>query len=132
MIYLILTILFYIPYTALHGFISKQLLCMRYLGAVGEIKGKEYKGKWHIAGAITRAVFHGSILVMDLNYGIISIALSVLLYDSLIDIWRGKFRLKFTGTCEGTWDMDCFWLKCPVNHLIVKSIILIIAYYLLG
>jgi len=123
MIYLtiLFTIMFCLAFTALHGNIARQLDEMKVTNKERKRLANIFKGQWHTAGLLVRLGIVGILSTINWHVGLSYAAISLLLYDSLLDMWRGKSFLHFTGTCEkwGTgFDTDCFWIKLKeITHI---------------
>lgn len=144
----VITILFYIPYAALHGHFAKQ---QQYSAPKGKTKIeigysskkiKLYKGLWHRDGLYTRVVVHLIIIYAatrfryDLETLLLSgvtAAIGISIYSVLIDYWRGLPCFKINATCED-WgkikDWDCkvlrFLEKTGINLKILMLVLTVL------
>ena len=92
----------------------------------------KYKEHWHNLFAALRAFLHLSqfiLLWLYTNFSIsaslslIGLALGILLFDSMVNLGRElKITWKYQGTCEGSWDFDCLWLRIDkiIPHWFIK------------
>lgn len=137
--FLIITILywtlFYVILGIAHGQIAKQLEYMIY---DDRLFAQKWKANWHRTFALLRIFLHLSFPFALISYlpipnvvtlFILSVAIGILLFDSMVNIGREKgINWKFLGTCEGSWDGDCFWLWLDkyIPHLVFKSLFVLI------
>lgn len=133
-------IIFYVSFGLAHGYIAKQLEFMQAKTKPPDSKekSKKYKGKWHLAFAFSRVVIHLGLPLSFYLLGVgvaesialllIGATIGILLFDSMINIARGLgISWKYIGTCEGSWDGDCLWLKIDkiIPHLLFKLLLVI-------
>lgn len=137
--YLLITalfwIFFYVIFGIAHGHIAKQLEYMKY--SVFD-SANYWKKQWHFSFAFLRVYLHLVFPLMFIShlplYKILILfffgaAIGILFFDSMVNIGRGRgINWHFIGTCEGSWDGDCLWLKIDkyIPHLIVKFLLVVI------
>lgn len=128
---------FYVILGIAHGQVSKQL---EYMVAVDKPAAVYWKSKWHSTFFFLRLFLHFAFpfalfpYIPPLNLlllFILSVFIGVLLFDSMVNIGRQRgINWKFLGTCEGSWDMDCFWLKLDkyIPHLLFKFLLVLFVF----
>jgi len=140
-ILLLITIILYVFYAGIHGYIAKQLDFME--ARKGKEKlASEAKGKWHFYGLYFRVALHLSLAFLYASANamsareffwafLLTAILGAVLYDKLIDFYRKKLKWKFVGTCESWGDIDCFWLalqKVHINPFAAKIVVFVGSY----
>lgn len=125
----------YVPFCKAHAYVILDRLSR----TPSKLTDEDYHKIWHQSFTHFRVALHIIIGVtlyywsgnvwLALKLTFVGAAYATLIFDSLIDYFRGQPIWDFSGTCDGDWDFDCFylWLKrLGINHILFKATILII------
>ena len=104
---------FLIVVALFNAFVALQLECMTYKKDCEE-KGKKWKGRWHIACGVLRAIHAAVLFLFGWQFAATYVLLDFAFYGAILNAARGKPFCKFSGVCENWgsgFDFDCVWLK---------------------